>query len=99
MTPYGVYRSPPARIFEGTDEVDVSKKEERPAGSSEDNTYFWKMTQDKRFIEAWYASCGSVGTATQHVGMARCASCIKSACPSVQVFALAPQAQGAIGSA
>ncbi|CAJ1403352.1 unnamed protein product [Effrenium voratum] len=51
MTPYGVYRSPPARIFEGTDEVDVSKKEERPAGSSEDNTYFWKMTQDKRFIE------------------------------------------------
>ena len=52
MRPYGGYAQPPARIFEGTDEIDLSKKEARPAGSSEKGTYFWKMTQDKRFIEA-----------------------------------------------
>lgn len=51
MRPYGGYAQPPARIFEGTDEIDLSKKEARPAGSSEEGTYFWKMTQDKRFIE------------------------------------------------
>ena len=51
MRPYGA-SSEPARIFEGTDEVDLEKKEARPAGSSEEGSYFWKMTQDKRFIEA-----------------------------------------------
>lgn len=50
MRPYGA-SSEPARIFEGTDEVDLEKKEARPAGSGEEGSYFWKMTQDKRFIE------------------------------------------------
>jgi len=51
MSPYGGYAEAPARIFEGTDEIDLNKKESRPSGSSEKGTYFWKMTQDKRFIE------------------------------------------------
>ncbi|CAK9008583.1 Peptidyl-prolyl cis-trans isomerase B (PPIase B) (Cyclophilin B) (Rotamase B) [Durusdinium trenchii] len=48
---YGGYPEPPARIFEGTEEIDLEKKDKRPSGSSEKGTYFWKMTQDKRFIE------------------------------------------------
>eukprot|EP00439_Symbiodinium_sp_Y106_P005031 s12924_g1.t1 len=44
MTPFGEGEQLPVRVFEGAEE-------ERPSGSNEDSTYFWKMTQDKRQLE------------------------------------------------
>ena len=39
----------------------AKKHQERPSGSNEDSTYFWKMTQDKRQLEAaWRRQVTSV---------------------------------------
>lgn len=51
MTPFGEGEQLPVRVYEGAEEVDMSEKQERPSGSNEDSTYFWKMTQDKRQLE------------------------------------------------
>lgn len=40
----------PIRVLESGQEVDLEDKR-RPSGKGGDDSYFWKMTQDKRFIE------------------------------------------------